>query len=197
MGGHDEADRRRIGSCARAVLERTSWRHLKLRTVIKEADVSARRFYELFDNEGDLALHLLEEDFEQLRQNLVSTLSAPPCGWSSIERFIDVYLDIFLDPAVDDRRRYFHSHMEGEAARQRFTVMRSQVLLPLELALSAAASRGEIQVDDHVADAHRVYNLLEGLIYVVLWADRDEDADRVRTSVHAFIARALGAVQAG
>jgi hypothetical protein len=52
---HDAEGQRRIASCARSVLDRTNGRHLKMRTVIKEADISARRFYELFENEADLA----------------------------------------------------------------------------------------------------------------------------------------------
>jgi AcrR family transcriptional regulator len=193
MSGQDELDRRRIAGSARAILDRTDWRHLKMRTVIKEADVSARRFYGLFANEGDLALFMLEQEFELLRQTLVTTLSAPPVGWSSIGRFADAYLDIFLDPAVEKRRRYYHAHLEGAAARRRFTSMRNQVLLPLELALAAAEGRGEIRVHDPVADARRTYNLLEGLIYVILWADHDEPAETLRSSVHSFISRALGA----
>jgi AcrR family transcriptional regulator len=192
MSGDDDVDRRRIAAHARAVLDRTEWRHLKMRTVIKESDVSARRFYELFKNEGDLALFMLEEEFEQMRQTLVATLAAEPMGWSGIEGFIDIYLDIFLDPAVDGRRRYYHAHLEGETARQRFTSMRNQVQAPLESAIAAAHGRGEIQVEDPVADAHRTFNLLEGLIYYILWADREDEPETTKASVHSFLRRALG-----
>lgn len=188
----DERDRDRIAECARAVLTRTAWRHLKIRTVIREADVSARRFYDLFANEDDLALFLVEQEFELLRRTLVSALSTPPAGWSSIVRFVDVYLNLFLAPDFDDRRRYYHAHMSGEGARRRFTRMRDQVVRPLELAFLAAQAGGEIHVADPAADARRTYNLLEGLVYFLLWANREEDAAAITSSVHSFVFRALG-----
>lgn len=191
--GEDSEVRAQIAASARAILERNQWRHLKLRTVIREADVSARRFYGLFANEADLAVFLLEQDFETIRTGLVSALEEHPVGWSGIERFVAAYLEIFLNPGVENQRRYYHAQLEQGSAQLRFTTMRSQVLQPLERALEEAKGLGEISVDDPVADAHRAYNVLEGIIYSVLWAERDDDPATLTDSVQSFLRRAFGA----
>lgn len=127
--------------------------------------------------------------------------SCRPCaqrrGWRGVAGFVETYLDTLADAAGDSRWRYYHAHVEDDASRHRLARMREQLLLPLEHALAEATERGEVCAGDPAADARRTYNLLEGLLYSVLWSGRHEDAVAVKRSVLSFLHRAFGVAEPG
>ncbi|MGI8491867.1 MAG: TetR family transcriptional regulator [Acidimicrobiales bacterium] len=72
-----ERTRKALGRAALKLLSRSSFDHISLREVTREAGISPTAFYRHFDDMEELGLILVEESFTSLRQMLRTARANP------------------------------------------------------------------------------------------------------------------------
>jgi AcrR family transcriptional regulator len=186
-------ERAELVGAAWKVLERSGFEGFKVQLVMREAGVSARRFYQLYPDKETLLLALLQDEMARAGAHLRSALAQSEGPLEQVENWIRGVIGAAADPRRVARARLFTFQ---QAVMRRFSVELDEsielLVGPLRDALALGRSTGSFPWADPDGDAVLIYALAGGAMTDALVERPDRAVEDVMEQTIGFVVRALG-----
>ncbi len=176
------------------VLQRSGFEGLKVRSVLREAGVSARTFYEEFSDKDELFLALLREEMARAAPRIRAVVDLADGPVEKVGAWIKAVISAGSDPKRAARARLFGSLQQiTRRFSVEYAVGRDSLTAPLLEAIVAGHREGIFPWADPAADTLFIYELTGGLLSeVALASPLLEPTDVVARDASRFVLRALG-----
>ncbi|MBO0853253.1 MAG: TetR/AcrR family transcriptional regulator [Nocardia sp.] len=181
---------------ARDVLERSGWWGFKVRSVLRQADLSTRSFYRHFDSKSDLLVALLQRELGSAAERLRRVTAAAETPSAQIRVYLTAMVDTAYDPQTAKQSSLFAVHWRELLPGHSDTInsCMTHLVQPLMDAVAAGAASGEVSSTVPSADAWAIFYLVAGMT-------ADQAASRVpmpraefENIITPFVERAIGLV---
>ncbi|MGE0221451.1 TetR/AcrR family transcriptional regulator [Mycolicibacterium sp.] len=153
------AERRRLLTAAKLVLQRGGWWGFKVDSVLREARLSTRSFYRHFQKKNDLLVALLESELGAAAEVLERKTAAGDTPSARVRAYIHATLDMGCRTELAKKSFLFASHWRELLPEYSQTIDNCAVQMqaPLVAALTDGMQRGEFTCEDPVADAAAIF----------------------------------------
>lgn len=189
----DDIERLQLMAAAEQVLARGGWWGFKLRSVLRQAQLSTRSFYRHFDGKDGLLAALLEGELlaiaEYLRLLCDDTYSAVERVWLYIEALID----LAFDQRIVKPASLFAVHWRKLLPRHAEIVERCTQALtaPLVDALDDARHSRALVCEDPTAEAKAIFFLISSTVFDRPHTGEQDSRALVECTIISLVARAL------
>lgn len=181
--------RQRLLEAANNVFELEGYEGARVADIVREAGMSSRSFYELFDSKADLVAEVVRSLGQGLVQRLDEIFAETRDLGERIDRGLRAYLDIFRVAHVD------LEHLSGEAGVVVRDVRRATVRDITERmteALRAAHERGEIERPPDPVRVELLFTGIEGLSIRYYSEGRRDELRALHPLLVALVSEGLG-----
>jgi AcrR family transcriptional regulator len=129
-----EQQRRRLLDAAERAFERNHYERTSVQDVVREAGMSSRSFYEVFESKADLAAELARDRAENFVSRIADVLLAASGPVEGIDELLRIYLETLPVVVID------LEHLGGEAG-DRVRAIRDEYRNRIQLVLMGAFSQ--------------------------------------------------------
>jgi len=190
--GSSGGDARRILVAAATVLERTSYRSLKIRQVLTTAGIATSTFYRHFSGKTDLMLALLREEALARLAELDVRLDAAQSPRDELVAWIDHSVSIATDPIHHGQAKVYTDPLLLQEAPVQLAELTELLIMPLVGVIERGVAAGVFASDDPKRDARALYHVVRGELTDVLAGVRARTPADVRDDLVGFAIQALG-----
>lgn len=113
-----EQQRRRLLEAAERSFERNRYESAGIQSIVREAGMSSRSFYQFFDSKEDLVAELIRERAEAFLREMEEVFREADNLWDAVDQVLRIYLEVLPMVVLDLDRM-------GGAASQRVRRLRS------------------------------------------------------------------------
>lgn len=189
--GETNEDRRSILLAAATVLERSSYRSLKVRQVLSTAHVATSTFYRHFSGKTDLMLALLRAEAVARISELHDELAAAEAPRDQVVAWIDHSVRIATDPVRHGQAKVYTDPLLLEEVPGELAELTELLIAPLMAVIERGVASGTLVSSNPLRDARALYHVVRGELTDVLTGVRQREPDEVRDDLIGFALQTL------
>ena len=188
-----EAKRQQFYDAAEPLFERFGYRKTTVEEVCRDAGASKRTFYELFDDKGDLALHLMLHVASSMFDGFHAKATSDMPALDKLNLLLQEYVE------MGRRHKIFHILMKdmdliGSFGDHANELQFQHMIEAMRMIIDEGIERGEFRQLDSDAATWMIFALLDSMYYLIpefyngVGAFEDQ---HLAGEVHDFIKHAL------
>lgn len=183
-----QQQRERLLEAANRVFESKGYEGARVADIVREAGMSSRSFYELFDSKADLVAEVVQSLSERFLQRWDEIVQETDDLALRMDRGLRAYLELFRVAHVD------LEHLGGQAGQMVREIRRAtvrDVTVRMLDALQGAYERGELQRPPDPVRVELLFTGIEGLSFRYYSDDRREALRSLHPALMAIMTEAL------